>query len=100
MFKSQLPAVNVIISTIIGRTDSKEAQMIVAQVNMLLKSSNLTIVDNGNISNNLLGRNGLHLNFQGVGKFALNILKCFPDSQFKIEGYNLFRRIVTVKEGE
>jgi len=47
MFKSQLPTVNVIISTIIGRTDSKEAQMIVSQVNMLLKSSSLTIMDNG-----------------------------------------------------
>jgi len=35
-----------VVSTIIGRTDDPNAQVVASQVNMLLKSSDLTILDN------------------------------------------------------
>jgi len=75
-FEKEVPGVNVIVSTVIGRTDDLQAQAVLSQVNYLLKSSDLSILDNGNISSNHLGRKGLHLNIQGVGKFALNLTKC------------------------
>jgi len=70
------PQCNVFISTIIKRKDKENANLIASQVNKKIKFAGLKYIDNGNISYEHLGRRGLHLNSNGVGKFAINLIRC------------------------
>ena len=70
-----LPSSKVIISGIINRTDNSKASLTAKHLNNHLRSLNLELIDNENIGEEYLGRKGLHLNDQGHGKFAMNLIR-------------------------
>ena len=69
----------VVISIPIMRTDKEAAGQMVESLNRKLKSLDLNIIDNNNITAKDLGRRGLHLNNRGISKFAGNILDKLHD---------------------
>ena len=68
-----LPDCHVFISNLTLRQDN--ASLTVNNVNQHLSTLQLDIINNSNISNAGLGRGGLHLNSQGLGKLAINFIK-------------------------
>ena len=72
--EKELPESKVIISNIINRFDNAKATLTVSRLNEHLNSLKLDVIDNRNISIDLLGKKGLHLNSKGVGKLALNLI--------------------------
>ena len=77
--ESELPECEVVISIPIMRTDKEAAGQMVESLNRKLKSLDLNIIDNNNITAKDLGRRGLHLNNRGISKFAGNILDKLHD---------------------
>ena len=74
MIIKPLPHCCVIISKPIIRTDDGLALLIIKKLNKHLSQLELPCIENDNIKENDLGRKGLHLNKQGTGKFANNLL--------------------------
>ena len=72
--EKELPESKVIISNIINRFDNAKATLTVSRLNEHLNSLKLDVIDNRNISIDLLGKKGLHLNSKGVGKLAFNLI--------------------------
>ena len=56
------------------RTNEPKASKINEEVNSLMMSANINIVENSNIKGKQLGKRGLHLNNQGNKMFARNLL--------------------------
>ena len=79
VIESELPECEVVISIPIMRTDKEAAGQMIESLNRKLKSLDLNIIDNNNITNKDLGRRGLHLNNRGISKFAGNILDRLHD---------------------
>ena len=67
-----LPDCHVFISNLTLRQDN--ASLTVNNVNQHLSTLQLDTINNSNISNAGLGRGGLHLNSQGLGKLAINFI--------------------------
>ena len=74
MIIKSLPDCCVIISKPIIRTDDGLALLTIKNLNKHLSQLELPCIENDNIKENDLGRKGLHLNKQGTGKFANNLL--------------------------
>ena len=72
--ESILPKCEVTISNLIMKIDEPKAVKINEEVNRLIKSANISFVENGNIKGKQLGKRGLHLNIQGNKMFARNLL--------------------------
>ena len=70
-----LPSSKIIISSIINRTDNAKASLTVKHLNNHLRSLEVDVIDNENINKDCLGKKGLHLNDQGCGKFAMNLIR-------------------------
>ena len=66
---------NVCISNLTLRTDHAKASLTVKNVSQHLPTLQLDIIYNSNIINTGLNRGGLHLNSQGLAKFAINFIK-------------------------
>ena len=73
--KKTLPDCNVCISKLALRTDNAKASLTVNNLNEHLSTQQLDIIDNSNINNAGLSRGGLHVNSQGFGKLAINLIK-------------------------
>lgn len=69
-----LPTTNVIISTLINRSDNTKANTIIKNLNHKLKRTNYRLLDNSNITFKDLSRKGLHLNIHGTKKMAKNLI--------------------------
>ena len=69
-----LPESNVVIFSLITRTDNGKASLIVIKTNKHLHGLQMDIIDNGNITSNELNEGGLHLNPRGLGKLAINFI--------------------------
>ena len=73
--KTQLPDCRVVISLPIRRVDNSKADKVIADVNEKMKKKLGTdILNNNNITRDLLGRKGLHLDARGIARFAMNLL--------------------------
>ena len=66
------PRTEVIISSLITRTDRKKLHQKVKEVNNILFSNNLNIIDNSNVKSRHLNRSKLHLNKSGDATLAHN----------------------------
>ena len=69
-----LPESNVVIFSLITRTDNGKASLTVIKTNKHLHGLQMDIIDNGNITSNELNEGGLHLNPRGLGKLAINFI--------------------------
>ena len=69
-----LPESNVVIFSLITRTDNGKASLTVIKTNKHLHGLQMDIIDNGNITSNELNEGGLHLNPRGFGKLAINFI--------------------------
>ena len=69
-----LPESNVVIFSLITRTDNGKAFLTVIETNKHLHGLQMDIIDNGNITSNELDEGGLHLNPRGLGKLAINFV--------------------------
>ena len=69
-----LPESNVVIFSLITRTDNGKAFLTVIETNKHLHGLQMDIIDNGNITSNELDEGGLHLNPRGLGKLAINFI--------------------------
>ena len=69
-----LPESNVVIFSLITRTDNGKAYLTVIKTNKHLHGLQMDIIDNGNITSNELNEGGLHLNPRGFGKLAINFI--------------------------
>ena len=74
MITSYLPECSVVLSTPVIRTDSVQAHSVNMNVIKHLSQIILNVINNNNISNEYLGKRGLHLNVRGVKSLALNII--------------------------
>ena len=72
--EGQLPKCDVIISSLIKRTDDVKAHRTNEEVNKLIKASSIEFIDNSNIKEKQLGKRGLHLNNRGNSSMASNLL--------------------------
>ena len=72
--EDKIPSCQVVISCLIGRSDSVKANKTAEKVNNFIKLAKF--VDNGNITNKHLGRCGLHLNHNGNYHFCEKFIKC------------------------
>jgi len=73
--EKELPGCKVFLSNVIQRTDDTSFQTVINDLNNLLDSLNLEIIDNSNIKAQHLEKKGLHLNHHGAGRLALNFMK-------------------------
>ena len=73
--EKELPECKVFLSNVIQRTDDTSFQTVINDLNNLLGSLNLEIIDNSNIKAQHLEKKGLHLNHHGTGRLALNFMK-------------------------
>ena len=73
--KKSLPESKIIISNVIERLDNGKAALSVKRSNKHLSSLEVDIVDNSNISKEIFGKKGLHLNLRGSGKLAKPLSK-------------------------
>ena len=71
---SHLPKCQVIISSLIKRTDNSKAHSTNRNTNKLIKELNIQYIENENIEEKHLGKKGLHLNQEGNVLFARNLL--------------------------
>ena len=70
-----LPSCKVIISNLIQRTDDGKASLTVKKFNEHLDELELDIIDNRNLTVESLSKKGLHLNNQGYGRLAINLIR-------------------------
>ena len=69
-----LPNCEVFLSSLVKRTDDVKANNVAREVNYLLKASKMKLVINDNITEEHLGKRGLHLNQSGNVLLASNML--------------------------
>ena len=94
---SILPMLKVIFSSLVTRIDDAKARVTVLMVNKEMCNLGKEMVNNSNINNRYLGKNGLHLVPHGTGKLAVNFIKIceifiianphWRDSLFQIKCY-------------
>ena len=72
---SILPRCNVILSSIVVRTDNNKARITGEIVNSNLLKLGLKVILHKNVTESHLGRKGLHLVPTGIGKLAINFIK-------------------------
>ena len=72
---SILPNCKVVFSQLINRFDDAKAQLTVKETNEKLVNSEVSVIDNNNITREHLGKKGLHMNTHGTGKLAINMIK-------------------------
>ena len=74
MIQKSLPNCHVIVSEIIRRADKKHLNGKVNEFNRALKTMNIDILRQQNITERHLGRKGLHLNPKGDSQLAMNVI--------------------------
>ena len=72
---TELPESNVILSSIIDRSDNGIARLKISNFNKHLNSLKIDTIDSSNISSEYLNSSGLQLNRHGKGKLAMNLIK-------------------------
>ena len=72
---TELPESNVILSSIIDRSNNSIARLKISNFSKHLNSLKIDTIDNINISSEHLNGSGLHLNRHGKGKLAMNLIK-------------------------
>ena len=72
--QEHIPTCHVVVSEIIQRLDKKYLNGKIIEVNKALKSMNCDTLPQQNITSDLLGKRGFHLNFFGNKKLATNII--------------------------
>ena len=70
-----LPESNVVIFSLITRTDNGKASLTVIKTNEHLHGLQMDVINNGNITSNELNKGGLQLNARGLGKLAINFIR-------------------------
>ena len=73
------PSAKIVFSSLILRRDDKHAAKVVDETNQKLKHLDTPLLDNGNITEDFLGRRGLHLNYSGTKRLAMNLIKVLRD---------------------
>ena len=58
----------------IMRNDNNKAKYVVAELWVKLSNINIPLIYNDNISEDCLGKGGLHLNLKGSGRLASNFI--------------------------
>ena len=71
----KIPSFKVIILTPIKRDDNKKASSVVDDAVQQLQQLNTDTI----INTNILGKNGLHLNRNGLKQFAKNLIDAIPE---------------------
>ena len=71
---SWCPAANLVFSSLIMRKDDKHAAKVVEETNLKLDHLDTPLMDNSNITEDFLGRKGLHLNISGTRRLAMNLI--------------------------
>ena len=74
MIHSSLPNCEVVVSEIIRREDNKSLNGKLNEFNRALKTMNVDILRQQNVTSKHPGRKGLHLNFEGNIQLAKNII--------------------------
>ena len=69
-----LPTTTVILSLPIMRMDNFQANNTLVKIRERIKSLNIKIINNDNISRDHLSKGGLHLNAKGLGRLAMNFI--------------------------
>ena len=69
-----LPNSKVYLSQPIIREDDMKARLTIKHVIDKLDSLGIEVMDNRNITNDMLGVKGLHLSGRGIGRLAMNII--------------------------
>ena len=69
-----LPETTVILSLPITRMDNIQANNTLIKIRENIRSLNIDIINNDNISRDHLGKGGLHLNAKGLGRLAMNFI--------------------------
>ena len=69
-----IPDCSIIVSEIVRREDEKFLNGKVSEFNRALKTMNLDILRQQNVTSTHLGKKGLHLNFEGNRQLAKNII--------------------------
>ena len=72
--KSKLPNCQLIFSSLINRNDNANARLVVENTNKKLEHLNCQVLDNENITNDYLGKKGLHLVPRGTSRLAMNVI--------------------------
>ena len=72
---SSIPDCNIIVSEIVRREDKKFLNGKISEFNRALKTMNLDILRQQNITSTHLSKKGLHLNFEGNRQLAKNIIE-------------------------
>ena len=73
-FESKLSGANVIISCPAMRIDNCKARLTIKHLISKIKHMKVKYMLNNNISENCLGRKGLHLNPRGTGRLVVNLI--------------------------
>ena len=69
-----IPDIHVIVSLPIMRMDNRMANYNIQQFGSMMCQFNIHLLNNDNITEDHLGKKGLHLSRRGVGRLALNII--------------------------
>ena len=72
--EEMLPGSDIVISCPLKRTDHQKAARVVFNLRKKLINLKFPLILNSNITENHLGEKGLHLNRQGAGRLAMNIM--------------------------
>ena len=72
---ARCPTANIVFSSLIVRRDDREAAKVVEETNRKLKHLDTPLMDNSNLTEDFLGRRGLHLNYSGTKRLAMNLIK-------------------------
>ena len=78
---SKLPSCKLIFSSLITRHDNANAQLVVVNTNKKLNHLNCQIIDNSNITNEHIGKKGLHMNGRGTSRLAMNFINVLKQLQ-------------------
>ena len=71
---SRCPAANIVFSSLVDRYDDIDAARVVQDINSKMKHLDTPLIDNSNITRDHVGRRGLHLNYRGTTRLALNFI--------------------------
>ena len=80
--QERLPGCHVVISEVFKRADKKNLNSKIANFNKTLKVMNCDTLQQQNITFDLLGKRGFHLNFYGNRQLAMNIINKLKSFSF------------------
>ena len=92
------PGCRIMISQPVRRTKNGKATLTLNNLKKLLADFDVDKLDNSNIDVSCFGKRGLHLNNMGIGKLALNFIKClkaFCDTDFARKSLSMVHKTLS-----